>query len=227
MFRVSQENKHVNAFCDLYIDEAIRHADALDEEIIKGGYRGRLHGIPVALKDLTPLLGKKLTYGSRLFLNNVSYKDAIIADRLKKAGAIIIGKTNTPEFGHKGVTDNLIFGATNNPHDLRKVAGGSSGGSAAAVSSCMVPLAEGSDGAGSIRIPAALCGVVGFKPTYGRIPDVAGPFSSMTPFFHNGPLAKAVYDCHFFMKLSQGYIHTILSLFPYTMSLSGTIHLKA
>ena len=131
-------------------------------------------------------------------------EDAILVKRLKKAGTVVVGKTNTPEFGHKGETSNLVFGATRNPWNPDRTPGGSSGGSAAAVAARLVPFAEGSDGAGSIRIPASMCGVVGFKPTYGRVPNVAGPFSSHTPFFHNGPLANTVGDAALLYQTMAG-----------------------
>jgi Asp-tRNA(Asn)/Glu-tRNA(Gln) amidotransferase A subunit family amidase len=153
---------------------------------------------------LTPTKGIRTTRGSRLFENSVPAEDAILVKRLKKAGVVLVGKTNTPEFGHKGETNNLIFGATRNPWNLDRTPGGSSGGSAAAVAARLVPFAEGSDGAGSIRIPASMCGVVGFKPTYGRVPDVAGPFSSHTPFFHNGPLANSVRDAALLYQAMAG-----------------------
>lgn len=200
-------NPQINAFCDIFHESAVRDAKLADAAIAQGHYSSPLHGIPIGLKDLTPTSGSTTTFGSKLFKTNMPEHDAILVERLRKKGAIIVGKTNTPEFGHKGVTDNLIFGKTRNPWNLTKVAGGSSGGSAAAVAARMVPIAEGSDGAGSIRIPAALCGVVGFKPSFGRIPDVAGPFSSTTPFFHNGPISRNVHDSFIFYRAMAGEDH--------------------
>jgi Asp-tRNA(Asn)/Glu-tRNA(Gln) amidotransferase A subunit family amidase len=202
--RIEKLNPRINAFCDIFYETAMRDARLADEEIASGRHISPLHGIPVGLKDLTPISGEITTFGSQLFKSNRSLKDAILVERLRENGAIIVGKTNTPEFGHKGITDNLIFGKTRNPWDLTKIAGGSSGGSAAAVAAKMIPIAEGSDGAGSIRIPAAMCGVVGFKPSFGRIPDVAGPFSSTTPFFHNGPISRNVHDSLIFYRAIAG-----------------------
>jgi Asp-tRNA(Asn)/Glu-tRNA(Gln) amidotransferase A subunit family amidase len=202
--RIEALNPSINAFCDIYYESAMQDAKLADQAIAQGRNTSSLHGIPIGLKDLTPVSGATTTLGSQLFKSSKPQHDAILVERLRQKGAIIVGKTNTPEFGHKGVTDNLIFGKTRNPWDLTKVAGGSSGGSAAAVAACMVPIAEGSDGAGSIRIPAAMCGVVGFKPTFGRIPDVAGPFSSTTPFFHNGPISRNVHDSQIFYHAIAG-----------------------
>ncbi|MBB3189657.1 amidase [Halomonas cerina] len=205
--RIESLNPRINAFCDIFYERAMQDAKLADDAIARGHYLSPLHGIPIALKDLTPTSGSTTTFGSRLFRRHKPQHDAILVERLKNKGAILVGKTNTPEFGHKGVTDNLVFGKTRNPRDLTKVAGGSSGGSAAAVAATMVPIAEGSDGAGSLRIPAALCGVVGFKPSFGRIPDVAGPFSSTTPFFHNGPISRNVHDSHIFYRAIAGEDH--------------------
>lgn len=193
--KIEALDSKINAFCTVAADEALLAADIADQRAATDPSRlGSLHGVPVALKDLTPTSGIRTTRGSRLFAKSVPSQDAILVQRLKAAGAIILGKTNTPEFGHKGETDNLLFGPTRNPWSLERSAGGSSGGSAAAVVAGLTPLAEGSDGAGSIRIPAAMCGTFGFKPTYGRVPDVAGGFSSHAPFFHNGPIARSVED---------------------------------
>lgn len=192
--RIEEINPTINAFCTVDADGAVAAAVEADRVLRCGRPIGSLHGLPIALKDLTPTRGIRTTRGSRLFESSVPDEDAVLVRRLRAAGAIVLGKTNTPEFGHKAVTDNLIFGPTRNPWNLERVAGGSSGGSAAAIAAGLAPLAEGSDGAGSIRIPASMCGVFGFKPTWGRVPDVAGPFSSHSPFFHNGPIARTVTD---------------------------------
>lgn len=202
--RIDRLNPKLNALCTVTHDLAMDQAREADKAIASGAPLGPLHGLPIAFKDLTPTKGIRTTRGSRLFENAVPDEDAILVTRLRKAGAILAGKTNTPEFGHKGETNNLVFGATRNPWNLDRTPGGSSGGSAAAVAARMVPFAEGSDGAGSIRIPASMCGVVGFKPTYGRVPDVAGPFSSHTPFFHNGPLANTVEDAALLYQAMAG-----------------------
>ncbi len=202
--RIDALNPQLNAFCTVVHDLALEQAREADQAVSSGATLGPLHGLPIAFKDLTPTKGVRTTRGSRLFENAVPNEDALLVTRLKKAGAVFTGKTNTPEFGHKGETNNLVFGATRNPWNPDRTPGGSSGGSAAAVAARLVPFAEGSDGAGSIRIPASMCGVVGFKPTYGRVPDVAGPFSSHTPFFHNGPLANTVGDAALLYQAMTG-----------------------
>lgn len=217
--KIDSLNPKINAFCTVLHESARAAAAAADVMIRRGEAIGPLHGMPVALKDLTPTAGIRTTRGSRLFETTVPQKDVELVRRLRKAGAIIIGKTNTPEFGHKGETDNLIFGPTRNPWRLDRTPGGSSGGSAAAVAAGMVPFAEGSDGAGSIRIPAAMCGVFGFKPSYGRVPDIAGAFSSHTPFFHNGPLARSVRDAALLYQAMVGKDVTD----PFTVATSANV----
>lgn len=202
--RIDRLNPTLNAFCTVLHEQALAAAKTADTALMNGEAIGPLHGLPIGLKDLTPTKGIRTTRGSLLFANHVPSEDAVLVQRIRAAGGIIIGKTNTPEFGHKGITDNLVFGATRNPWDVSRTAGGSSGGSAAAVAAGLVPLAEGSDGAGSIRIPASLCGVFGFKPTYGRVPDVLGAFSSHSPFFHNGPMARSVDDAALLYRAMAG-----------------------
>jgi aspartyl-tRNA(Asn)/glutamyl-tRNA(Gln) amidotransferase subunit A len=200
--KIEARDGAINAVCTPSPDLALAAATELDRE---GAAADRpLFGLPILLKDLTPTAGIRTTRGSRLFRDCVPTEDAALVRRLKERGAVVLGKTNTPEFGHKGVTDNALFGPTRNPWRLDRVAGGSSGGSAAAVAAGLVPFAEGSDGAGSIRIPAAMCGTVGFKPTFGRVPDVAQSFFSQTPFFHNGPIARSVADAELLYRAMAG-----------------------
>ena len=145
-----------------------------DRALDAGEAVGRLHGVPILIKDLFDFkAGVRNTFGCPATADFVPSETSVHVQRLEAAGAIVVGKTNTPEFGHKGITDNRLFGPTSTPFDPARNAGGSSGGSAAAVAAGMVPLAQGSDAGGSIRIPAAWCGVVGFKPTFGRIPTTA------------------------------------------------------
>ncbi|MEN1966786.1 amidase family protein [Lentibacillus sp. N15] len=204
--QIDMYNPVVNAMITLNPD-ARKEAVEKEAAVQQGKKFGPLHGVPVAIKDLTPTKGIKTTFGTKLFANHIPDRDATIVNRLKAAGAIILGKTNTPDFGHKGTTDNTLFGATKNPWNTTKTAGGSSGGSAAAVAADMVPLAEGSDGGGSIRIPASFCGVYGFKPTYGRIPmdnDLQNVFGSNNPFVNHGALSRSVKDAALFVDVTQG-----------------------
>src|SRR6185437_7593330 len=136
---------------------------------IKEGDAPPLAGVPYALKDLTETAGVRTTFGSRLRADYVPKEDAAVARRLREAGGVLLGKTNTPEFGNRATTAFGLFPATRNPWNPSKTAGGSSGGSAAAVAACLCPIAEGSDGGGSIRIPSSCCGVVGIKPSRGRV----------------------------------------------------------
>ncbi|MCA9242087.1 MAG: amidase, partial [Planctomycetales bacterium] len=194
---IERLNPKINAVVTPLFDAAQQRADELDRLAAQAHFCGPLHGVPVLIKDLfDPLAGVRNTFGCVATRDFVPDVTAVHVQRLLDAGAIVVGKTNTPEFGHKGLTDNRLFGPTCCPFDLSRNAGGSSGGSAAAVAVGMVPLAQGSDAGGSIRIPAAWCGVVGFKPSYGRIPNGGGwnAFGSHTPFVHTGPLTRTVRD---------------------------------
>jgi Asp-tRNA(Asn)/Glu-tRNA(Gln) amidotransferase A subunit family amidase len=165
----------INAFCAVDPDLALAAARVIDARIAEGDPVGPLAGIPCGVKDLEDAKGFVTTFGSALHTSDApAAADSVLVARLKAAGAVIIGKTNTPEFGYKGVTDNKPFGATRNPWNTAHSAGGSSGGSAAALAAGVVPLATGSDGGGSIRIPSAVCGMSGIKASQGRVP-VGGP----------------------------------------------------
>ena len=168
--RIDEVNEALNCFCFIYGEEALTLARAADRRLARGAPDGPLHGVPIAIKDFTPMKGKRTTQGSLILEHWVPDKDPIIVARLRAAGAIVIGKTTTPEFAHSGFTESALWGLTRNPWDLSRTPGGSSGGSAAAVSAGCVPIAEGTDMGGSVRIPAAYCGLVGLKPSLGRIP---------------------------------------------------------
>ncbi|WP_078593691.1 amidase [Evansella clarkii] len=205
--RINKINPEINAFCTISGESARNKARLAEEKIMKNESFGLLHGIPTAIKDLTPTQGITTTFGSRAYKNFIPEHDSECVKRLKLAGAIVTGKTNTPEFGYKGTTDNDLFGVTKNPWDTNLTAGGSSGGSAAAVAAGLVPLAEGSDGGGSIRIPASLCGVYGFKPTFGRIPfdlNIENLFSAHNPFVHLGTLTRTVEDAYLMYSVMAG-----------------------
>jgi Asp-tRNA(Asn)/Glu-tRNA(Gln) amidotransferase A subunit family amidase len=168
---IERLNPVLNAFCAVDRAAAFADADAIDARLRRGDPVGPLAGIPLGVKDLEEARGYVTTFGSDLHKADApATYDSVLVARLKAAGCVVVGKTNTPEFGHKAVTDNVPFGFTRNPWNLEHTAGGSSGGSSAALASGMVPLATGSDGGGSIRIPASLCGFTGFKASQGRIP---------------------------------------------------------
>jgi Asp-tRNA(Asn)/Glu-tRNA(Gln) amidotransferase A subunit family amidase len=168
-------------------------ARAAEGAVLGGAECGLLHGVPYSVKDLTPTRGIRTTMGSKIFEHHVPSEDAALVERMRAAGAILLGKTNTPEFGCKPFTDNRVFGATANPWAPARSAGGSSGGAAAAVAAGLGPLAEGSDLAGSIRHPAAWCGVVGLKPSSGRIARYPTP-TGWNAMSVNGPITRTVAD---------------------------------
>ncbi len=191
--RLDAVNTVVNAVVTVDGERALDQARSLDGDHVDHEDRRPLLGVPVTVKDLTPVAGTRTTMGSTRLANNVASSDGALVSGLRQAGAIIMGKTNTPEFGCKPRTDNRLFGATRNPHNTSLSSGGSSGGAAAAVAAGLGPVAEGSDLAGSIRQPAAWCGVVGYKPSQGRVPRVPNPtpWNSMAV---NGSLARTVGD---------------------------------
>ncbi len=197
----------LNAFVTVLEDDARERARELEAELDDGGPVGPLHGVPIAIKDLFDFkAGVRNTMGSVPFADFVPEQSATYVERLEAAGAIVVGKTNTPEMGHKGITDNEVVGPTSTPFDLDRNAGGSSGGSAAAVADGMVPIAQGSDGGGSIRIPASFCGVYGFKASFGRVAQAIRPdaFLSHTPFIHAGPLTRTVEDAALMLEAMVG-----------------------
>ena len=195
--RIDEVQPELNCFVSVWADEALDRARHVD--ITRGG----LAGIPVAIKDTSSWEGHLSTSGSVTLRDNIARHTDAVVQSLLDAGAIIVGSTNTPEFAHAGITDNPLWGVTRNPHDLSRTPGGSSGGSAAAVASGCVALAEGSDMGGSVRIPAAWCGIVGLKPSLGRIPMTALPglFDLLS---HHGPLARTVDDAWEFLLATQG-----------------------
>src|SRR5438046_230899 len=169
--RIDALNPRLNAFCLVAHDVARRAAREAEIAVMKGEPLGVLHGVPISLKDVLFTKGLRTTGGSRLFADLVPEHDAIAVLRLRASGAVVLGKTTTSEFGHKAVTESPLFGITRNPWDLSRTPGGSSGGAAAAVARGLGPIGLGTDGGGSVRIPAAFCGLVGFKPSYGRVPE--------------------------------------------------------
>jgi len=204
---IERRNPAINAYVTVLAEPALEAARAAERAVMRGDALGPLHGVPFALKDLFETkAGVRTTYGSLPFRDHVAAVTSTPVARLEAAGAIALGKTNTPEFGYKGTTDNRLFGPTSTPFAPGKNAGGSSGGSAAAVAAGLAPLGEGSDGGGSIRIPAALCGVYGFKATFGRVPVAARPdaFLLHTPYAHSGPLTRTVEDAALMLRAMAG-----------------------
>lgn len=209
--RIERRNPVVNAFTLLRLDDAMTEAKAADERLVRGGPLGPLHGLPICLKDLyEDKAGLVTTMGAPAFAHYVPERSSAYVQRLEAAGAIVVGKTNVPEFGADpaaAVADNATFGATLSPLAPGRSAGGSSGGSAAAVVDGMVALAQGSDGGGSLRIPASLCGAYTIKPTFGRVPNVVRPdgFSPGTPKSCYGPIARTVGDAALMLGAMHGH----------------------
>ncbi len=201
--RIERLNPLINAYCTVVADRALDEARAADATIAEGAQTGPLHGVPVSIKDLVATKGIRTTSGSPLFENWVPDYDAPLVERLRAAGAVILGKTNTPEFGHLAVTRNSIFGATANPWNLERTPGGSSGGAVAAVASGLGPLAEGSDGGGSIRIPASFTGVYGLKPSLGRV-SLYPMNQGMEMLSVSGPITRTVADAALMLDVMAG-----------------------
>ncbi len=197
-------NPKVNAVCSFVGEEAaLNAAKKADEKLSKGEPVGPLHGLPHAVKDLALTEGIRTTFGSRIYKDFIPGEDALFVERLKQAGAIIIGKTNTPEFGAGSQTFNEVFGATRNPYDLSKTCGGSSGGAAVALACGMLPLADGSDLGGSLRNPASFCNVVGFRPSPGRVPSHPVTLAWNT-LAVEGPMARTVQDVALLLSVMAG-----------------------
>ena len=201
--RIAEINDSLNCFCFVWDDEARAAAQQAADAVISGDELGVLHGVPIALKDTTPTAGHTTTLGSYSHQHWVPEHDGAIASALQRAGAIVIGKTTSPEFAHSLVTESPLWGVTRNPWNTDLSTGGSSGGSGAAVASGCVALAEGSDMGGSVRIPAAWCGIVGLKPGLGRIPMDVLP-SLFDTISHHGPIARCVDDARLFLRATQG-----------------------
>jgi amidase len=191
--QIDRVNPKVNAVVTLVAEMAAEAAAQADEMQARGEKTGPLHGLPIAHKDLVETRGIRTTFGSPLFKDYVPTEDDIVVERMRRAGAIVVGKTNTPEFGAGSQTFNTVFGATRNPYDLSKTCGGSSGGAAVALACGMVPVATGSDSGGSLRNPAAFCNIVGFRPSIGRVPNPKAGFGWST-LSTQGCLGRSVAD---------------------------------
>jgi len=202
--RIERLNPVLNAFITVTHESAMAEARVAEDEIQRGEWRGPLHGIPIGLKDLIDTAGVRTTCGSALFADRVPTEDAFVVQRLKRAGAVLIGKQNLQEFAYGGTSASSHFGAVHNPWNTKHIAGGSSGGSAAAVAAGMCFGAIGSDTGGSIREPAAFCGVVGLKPTYGRV-STRGVFPLSWSLDHVGPICRNVTDAALMLEAIAGY----------------------
>ena len=201
--RIERVNPTLNAFVTLTADQAMKDARAAERALMKKGARlGPLHGVPFSTKDLVITKGVRTTFGTRLYADNVPTEDAPMVERLKAAGAVQLGKTNTPTFGWIGATHNLLFGITRNPWNTDRTPGGSSGGASAAVAAGLGPLAIGTDGGGSIRIPSSFAGIFGHKPSFGRIP--VSPPSAAWSLSHIGPMTRTVTDAALMMNACAG-----------------------
>src|SRR5829696_130032 len=199
--RIDRLNPVLNAFTVVTAELALEQAHAA-ERAYAAGDAPPLAGIPISIKDLTPTRGIRTARGSLLDPDWVPDEDAPVVERLYAAGAVMLGKTNTPELGWKGDSGNRVFGPSFNPWDLTKTPGGSSGGAAAAVAAGLGPLAQGSDGAGSIRIPAAFCGIFGFKQSFGLVPQY--PPSAVGDISHLGPMTRTVADAALMLTVIAG-----------------------
>lgn len=202
--QIERFQPRVNAFITVVADKALERARELEAELVEGKRRGPLHGIPVALKDLFYTKGLRTTAGSLILADFVPDHDSAVAEKLNAAGAILIGKTNTHEFAFGPTTESSYFGPTRNPWNTTRISGGSSGGSGAAVAAGMAYMAMGTDTGGSIRIPASLCGVVGFKPSYGTV-SLFGTIPLSFSLDHAGPLARSVMDIALTLDVISGY----------------------
>ncbi|MBY9018191.1 MAG: amidase [Candidatus Lokiarchaeota archaeon] len=212
--RIEKINPIINAYCTPTFEIAREMAKKADDSIKNGQNLGSLTGIPISIKDLMQTKGIRTTYGSKLHENYIPEDDEVVVKRLKNAGCVLLGKTNTPEFGHIALTNNKLFGETKNPWDIEMNSGGSSGGAAASVAAGMGPLALGSDGGGSIRVPSSCCGVYGLKPTFGRIPRYPHDGIAFWSMDHYGPIVRYVRDAALMLNVMKGHHPADSNSFP-------------
>ena len=203
--RIDRLDPQLNSYLALRRDDAMADARAADEAVQRGDALGPLHGIPISIKDLEVTKGLTTTMGSALFRDRVPDVDSIVVERVKAAGAIILGKTNTPEFGQSGTTENELGEPSRNPWNTERTPGGSSGGAGAALAAGLCTLATGSDGGGSIRIPASFNGIFGIKPSQGRVPRYGGyGRPAANHFSQSGPMTRSVADCALLLQVLAG-----------------------
>ena len=204
--RIEALNPRLNAYLTVMGDEALASARTADQELSRGGAKGPLHGIPISVKDLEATRGVRTTMGSLLFRDLVPEEDSAVVQRVRNSGAIILGKTNTPEFGMSGTTENRLGDACRNPWNTERTPGGSSGGAGAAVAAGLCTIATGSDGGGSIRIPSSFCGIFGIKPTQGRVPRFGGGVGkpAHNTLGQSGPMTRTVRDSALLLQVLAG-----------------------
>ena len=202
--RVKALDKEINSYVEYNEEKAVESAKKAEREIINGEYKGALHGIPMALKDILHIKGEKSAFGSKIHKDFISNEDATVVSKLKSTGVVFTGKLNMHEYAWGGTTNNPHFGPTRNPWNLEKIPGGSSGGSGAAVAADLTIASLGTDTGGSIRMPAAACGIVGLKPTHGRV-SKSGCFPLSWSLDHIGPMTKTVEDAAILLEYISGY----------------------
>ena len=205
--RIESLDAQLNAYLTVAHDEAMKAARAAEEVVVRGAELGLLHGLPISIKDLEMTRGIRTTGGSLVYRDRVPNEDSIVVERVRDAGAIILGKTNTPEFGLLGTTENRLGDSCRNPWNTERTSGGSSGGACAAVIAGLCSLATGSDGGGSIRIPSSFCGVYGIKPAQGRVPRYFGAAAAQVAnqFSQSGPMTRTVRDSALLLQVLAGH----------------------
>jgi len=205
--RIERIDPKLSSYLTVTGEEAIRDARAAEQAVARGDDLGPLHGVPVSIKDLELTKGTRTTSGSLIYRDRVPDEDSVVVERVRNAGAVILGKTNTPEFGLLGRTENRLGDPCGNPWNPARTAGGSSGGTAAAIAAGLCALGTGSDGGGSIRIPAAFCGIYGIKPTQGRTPHYSGAAApvAVNLFSQSGPMSRTVRDSALLLQVLAGY----------------------
>ena len=205
--RIGELDGPLNSYLTVTAEEAVRAAHAAQGAILRGDDLGILAGIPISIKDLEMTAGIRTTSGSLVYKNRIPHEDSVVVERVRKSGAIILGKTNTPEFGLLGRTENRLGEDCRNPWNTERTSGGSSGGAGAAVASGLCSLATGSDGGGSIRIPSSFCGGYGIKPTQGRVPYYSGSTAptAANQFSQSGPMSRTVRDSALLLQVLSGH----------------------
>ena len=204
--RIDRLDSRLDSYLTVAHDQALSTARSAEEAVMRGDDLGPLHGLPISIKDLEMTKGLRTTSGSLVFEDRVPAEDSAVVERVRRSGAVILGKTNTPEFGYLGTTENRLGGPCRNPWNTERTTGGSSGGAGASAVAGLCALAQGSDGGGSIRIPSSFCGVYGIKPTLGRVPQYAGPGPLHTNHFSQaGPMTRSVTDAAMLLQVLAGH----------------------